>query len=131
MLTDYYFWFAQPSSLLNAYDWIAGYIFAGLLVLGILVWLVNKFFVNHPIFKKLLDKYSSAVFWIGLVGLIWFGFRYETVPIFSKRVFAGSIIAIGLVWLSFVKWYLVSRFSKEKKEYDYTMVKNKYIKNAK
>lgn len=128
MLTDYFFWFAQPSSILNSYDWALGYFFAGLFVLGILVWFVNKFFVVHPVIKKLLDRYYSAVFWIGLMGLIWFGFRYEVVPIFSKRAFAGTVILIGLIWLGWIKWYLAFKFLKEKQEYDYTQVKNKYIK---
>lgn len=128
MLNDYYFWFAQPSSILNSYDWAAAYFFAGLTVLGVLVWMISKFFAKHPVVKKLLDRYSSATFWIGITGLVWFGFRYEVVPIFSKRVFAGGIIVLGLVWLGWVKWYLVTKFRKEKADYDYTQVKNKYIK---
>jgi uncharacterized membrane protein (DUF485 family) len=128
MLTEYFFWFAQPSSILNNYDWAAGYFFAGLTVLGVLVWMVSKFFVKHVIIKKLLNRYASAAFWLGLVGLIWFGFRYETVPIFSKRVFAGSILLIGLIWFGWIKSYLFFKFRKEKQEYDYLQVKNRYIK---
>jgi hypothetical protein len=127
MLTEYFFWFAQPSSALNVYDRVLGYFFAGLVILGIVVWLVKKFAVRHPVVKNLLDRYVSAVIWIGIFGLIWFGFRYEAVPIFSKRMFAGLVILIGLVWLGFIKWYFVSKFFKDKREYDYGQVRNKYI----
>lgn len=131
MLTEYFFWFAQPSTVLNNYDWVFGYIFAGLTALGIIVWLINKFGVRHQITKKLLDRYATAVFWIGLVGLLWFGFRYEAVPIFSKRIFAGIVMALGIIWLGFVKYYMVFRFLKEKREYDYNQLKSKYIPGSK
>jgi hypothetical protein len=130
-MTEYFFWFAQPSSVLNTYDWVFGYIFAGLTALGIIVWLANKFLARHPVIKKLMGRYATAVFWIGLVGLLWFGLRYEAVPIFSKRVFAGGIMAIGLIWLGFVKWYFVSKFFREKREHDYNQVKSRYMPGKK
>lgn len=130
-MTEYFFWFAQPSTVLNNYDKVFGYIFAALTLLGIIVWLVNKYMVRHAIVKKLLDRYSSAVFWTGLVGLIWFGFRYEAVPILSKRIVAGSIMIFGLIWLGFIKSYFVFKFFKEKREYDYNQVKSKYIPGSK
>ncbi|HYC79457.1 MAG TPA: hypothetical protein VEC17_00330 [Candidatus Binatia bacterium] len=128
MLNDYFFWFAQPASTLNNYDLAAGYIFAGLVVLSIIGWLVNKFVVKHPITKKLINKWATALFWIGLIGLIWFGFRYQAIPIFSKRIWAGGIIVLGLVWLGFVKWYFVKHYFQEKRDYDYNAVKTKYMK---
>jgi hypothetical protein len=127
MFKDYFFWFAQPSSVLNDYDWGVGYFFAGLLVLSIIIWVIN-YFVKHPVTKKLLNRYATALFWFGVVGLIWFGFRYQAIPIFSKRIFAGSVIVLGIVWLGFVKWYFVRRYFPEKREYDYNQLKSKYIK---
>jgi hypothetical protein len=127
MLKDYYFWFAQPSTVLNDYDWMAGYVFVGALVLSVIGWLVRKFFISHPVIKKLINKWAMALFWVGVVGLIWFGFRFEAVPIFSKRVWAGAIIAGGLIWLGFVKWYLIKSFRTEKQAYDYNAVKSKYM----
>jgi cellulose synthase/poly-beta-1,6-N-acetylglucosamine synthase-like glycosyltransferase len=128
MLTDYFFWFAQPATQLNNYDWAAAYIFAGLLVLSILGGLVNKFFIKHPIVKKLVSKWTAALLWTGIIGLIWFGFRFQAIPIFSKRFWAGAIMVMGLVWLGFVKWYLVKHFFGEKRDYDYNAVKSKYIR---
>jgi len=128
MPSEYFFWFAQPSSILNSYDRWAFYFFAAMVVLSIVTWMVRKFAVKHPVTKKLLDRYHSALFWFGAVGLVWFAFRYESVPIFSRRVFAGSIIVAGLVWVGFVKYYLLFKFRKEKQEYDAQLLKNKYIK---
>lgn len=129
MLKDYYFWFAQPSTLLNNYDWGVGYFFAAILALGIIVWVIAKFFISHPVTEKLLRRYSNALIWFGVVGLLWFGFRYQAAPIFSKRIFAGIIILGGIIWLGFIKYYFVAKFFKEKKEFDYNVVKNRYIGN--
>jgi hypothetical protein len=131
MLTDYYFWFAQPSSILNTYDWVAGYIFVGFLALSIIASIISKLFVTHPVVKKLMSKWYNALLWSGIIGLIWFGFRYEAVPIFSKRAWGGGALILALVWLGFVKWYLVRHFLNEKREYDYNSVKSKYIPNGK
>ena len=128
MLTDYYFWFAQPSTVLTDYDWYGGYFFGGLVALSILVWLANKLFVRHEVTKKLLSRYANAIFWFGILGAIWFAFRYQSIPIFSKRIVAGGVILIGIVWLGFITWYFIRKFFKEKREYDYNQVKNKYIK---
>jgi hypothetical protein len=131
MLTDKYFWLAQPSSILNNYDWITGYVFAGLVALGLITWLVRKFFTSHPVGKKLLNKWANAFFWTGIIGVIWFGFRFEAVPIFSKRIWAAGVILLGLIWVGFVLWYFFRRFFAEKREYDYNTVKNKYIPGQK
>lgn len=126
-LKDYFFWFAQPQTVLNNYDWLFAYIFAALILLGIILWLAKKLFVRHIVIQKLLQKFVNVGIWMGLVGLIWLGFRYESVPIFAKRIFAGSILLVALVWIGFVKWYFFRHFFKEKKEYDYDQVKNKYM----
>lgn len=104
------------------------YIFSGLVVVAILLWLVRKYAVKHPIVKKLLGKFATLAFWVGLLGLIWFGFRFEAVPIFSKRYWSALVLVGGLVWLGFVKWYWLRHFSREKSEYDYNQLKSKYIK---
>jgi hypothetical protein len=127
MLTDYFFWFAQPSFTLSNYDWFAGYFFAALLALSIVVWAVKGFVAKHEVVKHLLGRYSNALFWFGVVGLVWFALRYEAVPLLSKRVFAGLIIAWGIIWLGFIKYYFVFRFFKDKEAYDYNQVKGKYI----
>lgn len=127
MLNDYFFWFAQPSSILNNYDIAAGWIFAGLIGLGIVGWMAKKFAVKHDVTRKLFSRWITAMVWTGIIGIIWFGFRYESVPIFSKRIWAGGILAFGLIWLGWVLWYLAFRYPAEKKDHDYNSVKSKYI----
>jgi hypothetical protein len=128
MLTEYFFWFTQPSAVLNSYDWLFAYIFAGLFLLSIIMWFMKKFLINHEITKKIFAKFANAAFWMGLVGLVWFGFRYQTVPIFSRRVFVGLIIILAVIWIGWVMRYALFKYSQEKKDYDYVQIKNKYIK---
>lgn len=128
MLTEYFFWFTQPSAVLNNYDWWFAYLFAGLFLLSIIMWLMKKFLINHEITKKVFGKFANAFFWIGLIGLVWFGFRYQTVPIFSRRVFAAVTVLLAAIWIGRVKWYLFFKYPQEKRDHDYLQVKNKYIK---
>ncbi|OGE81877.1 MAG: hypothetical protein A3H72_00075 [Candidatus Doudnabacteria bacterium RIFCSPLOWO2_02_FULL_48_8] len=130
MITDYFFWFAQPSTYLDKWDFIFGYFFAALFVIG-LVLLIAKRFTKHEIVKKLLGRFASEELSMGLIGLIWFGLRYENTPIFGKRLWAGLIVLVMLVWAFFVFKYLLLRFRAEKKEYDDFQMKSKYLPGKK
>lgn len=127
---DYYFWFSQPSSFLNTPDWVAGYIFAGLIVLSVIFWLLNKFVVRHIVLKKYWSRITNAMFWTGLIGMLWFGFRYESVPVFSKRIIGGFILLVGIIWMGWIKYKFIRNFWSEKKQYEYDMVKSKYMPKA-
>lgn len=127
MFNDYYFWFSQPSTILNSFDLVLGYVFAGLVVLSVIAWLLKKFYFSHPVVRKLVGRFGNAMLWTGLIGLVWFGFRYEAVPIFSRRMWAALIVLSGVIWIGFIKWYMFSKFRKEKQDFDYASVKSKYI----
>ena len=123
---DYYFWFAQPPTILTQTDKAIGYIFLGLVVLGIVLGFWGRF-AKPGVNKKLLRKFFSVIFTTGVSGLIWFGLRFENTYIFSQRYWAAITVIIGLVWLVFVLKYLVFRYRKEKVEFDKELVKSKYL----
>lgn len=123
---DYHFWFSQPSAFLDKLDLWFGWLFAVLTVLGVFLYLLtwaNK----HPIVHKLMVKFSVWFFSIGLLGLLWFLFRYENTPIFGKRFWAPLVLGLGLVWAVFPIKYVVTGFLIEKREHDGTVLKNKYL----
>lgn len=128
MLTDYYFWFAQPSSILNQYDWAFSYLFLGMLVASFLFWLVKVFLINHPVVKNLTSRFVNMLLWTGILGAVWFAFRYQNIPIFGKRAAAGAVMLVFIVWLAFILKFVFTKFSSEKREYDFNVVKSKYIK---
>ncbi|HEV8601236.1 MAG TPA: hypothetical protein VGQ87_01405 [Patescibacteria group bacterium] len=130
MLKDYYFWFSQPSSILNNYDQLFGYIFLGLAVLGLALWGL-AWVVKHPTVKTLLNRLAAWTFSTGISGLVWFAFRYENTPIFGKRFWAGLAFLVGIIWLGFILKYFFFRYFKDKKEYDDFQLKSKYMPSAK
>jgi hypothetical protein len=125
-LTDYYFWFPQPPTILSQPDMFFGYIFAGIFILAIVVRIVARF-MSHDIYRKALLKFWYLGLTVGLSGLIWFGMRYENTQIFGRRYWAGLTLLVGLVWLVPVLKYLIMNFVKEKKEYERELIKNKYL----
>ncbi|MGE5298257.1 MAG: hypothetical protein ACM3KM_03780 [Acidobacteriaceae bacterium] len=129
MLTNYLFWLSQPLLSLDEYDKWLGYLFAGFLVLALVLWLLNML-VKHPVSKKPLKRLVNLCWVSGLSGLIWFGFRYENTPVFARRFWALLVLAIALVWLIFILKYLAFNFTPEKKEYDSNQLKSKYFPKA-
>ncbi|MBX4187205.1 MAG: hypothetical protein KW802_03055 [Candidatus Doudnabacteria bacterium] len=127
---DYYFWFAQPSTILTNEDKYLGIFFAILLGIAI-IFRVLVFLNSNPINKALFRKLWHFAFSISLSGLVWFGVRYENTPLFSQRYWAGLTLAVGLIWLIFILKYLIWNFPKQKSSFDREQIKNKYIPKAK
>lgn len=130
MWKETYFWFIQPTSYLINYDRFFGYFFAGLTVAGLILW-VLAWYGKHPVVKKILNRVKNLFITIGVIGLIWFGFRYENTPIFAKRMWPGILGIIGLIWFGFVARYLIFDFAKEKREHDAELLKSKYLPKSK
>lgn len=126
MSFDYFFWFAQPSTVLAQFDIIIGYFFAILFALGIVLF-VAKRFVKHKVYAKLIGKLVAKDLWVGSSGLIWFVMRYESIPIFAKRFWAAALIVILALWLLWILKYFVFSFWNEKKEFDQNLLKSKYL----
>lgn len=124
------FWFSQPSAVLNNYDSYFMWLFVALTVVGILM-KVGAAFSKHPVTRKLIQKFANAGLWMGIIGLFWYGFRYESTPIFAYRFWAGVIVLISLIWLVFVLKYLFTKFALEKRDYDKAQLNSRYIPGTK
>jgi hypothetical protein len=127
--TDYYFWFAQPTTILEQADKLLFYVFAGMLVLAIIL-LIGKKISKNPINKNLLNKLWNLTISTSITGLFWFWVRYENTQIFGRRYWAGLTLVVALIWLGFILKYLVFSFRTQKIEYDKEMVKSKYLPKA-
>ncbi|MBI2355900.1 MAG: hypothetical protein HYV13_01675 [Candidatus Doudnabacteria bacterium] len=130
MTFDYFFWFSQPSSILGTLDLVFGYFFAALFAVGILL-LPAKRLVRHEVVRVLVRKFMVKDLVIGLTGLIWFGMRYENIPIFARRFWAGFLVLILAVWVIWILKYLAFDFFKAKKEFDQLQLKSKYMPGRK
>ncbi len=126
MYTESYFWFLQPASLLNEFDWQFLYLFAGMFLAGLIFW-VASMLIKHAIVLRTLKRWRSLFLSLGASGIIWGAFRYENTPIFAKRFWAGLIILIGLVWAFYILKYMVTKYRTDKREYEDSLVRNKYM----
>lgn len=125
-LLDYYYWFSQPLTILQRSDQILGLFFAVCMVLAVIFFVVAKF-IQNPINKKLVYKLANLSLTEGLIGLLWFGLRYENTPIFALRYWAGIIMLGGLVWLVFIFKYLAFNFRTELAEHNREQINKRYL----
>jgi hypothetical protein len=130
MWKDKYFWFSQPSSFLNQFDHSLLWVFLGFTIAGVLLRVLaalNK----HLIYQKLTRRFASLGLTMGIIGLAWYGLRYENTPIFSVRYWVAIIFLIAIVWLAFILKYLFTTFRSEKREFDRQALNSRYIPGAK
>lgn len=130
MWKDQLFWFSQPATQLNVHDNYLLWLFAGIAIVGIVLKISFRF-LKHPVIRKLLNRFSNAGLVMGLVGLIWFGMRYENAQIFSYRYWAALVIIILVIWLVFIFKYWLTNFRSEKQSYDRMLLNSKYIPGSK
>ena len=130
MLNDYYFWFTQPPTTPTIQDQWVFYIFAGMILASILLFGL-KFAIKHVIVKKALRKWINLLLTVGLIGIVWYAFRFEGTPIFAKRIWAALILLGGLIWAGFILKYMLFKFNSDKSEYDNNLLKSKYLPKRK
>jgi hypothetical protein len=129
-LFDSNLWFSQPPIILSHTDQYLGYFFTICVVLGIIIRIAKQFAANR-VKAKLLNKFFYFFLTTGVSGLIWYGLRYENVPIFSLRYWALFVLLLALIWLLLIVKYLVFKFRSEMHDYERDIVKNKYIPGSK
>ncbi|HTL39225.1 MAG TPA: hypothetical protein VL306_00205 [Methylomirabilota bacterium] len=126
LLLDPIFWLSQPPSTLTRADIFLGYFFLALVGVSIIIWIWTRF-IRHSVWKKFIKQFEYLYLTIGLIGLLWFGIRYENTPIFACRYWMGIILLIAIIWKIFILKYLIFNFPAEVKDYNHEQIKNKYI----
>ncbi len=99
---------AVDSAMLHRSDWILLMIGIALTVVGIVTMLTGYYAPNH-ISRKLWRRLATLSLTIGLLELLWFGFRYENVTVLGTHALAFLILIVGAVWLySIIKYRLTT-----------------------
>ena len=127
MWKDKLFWFSQPSIILNTYDNYFLWAFLVLTGFGLILRLISRFAISHPIVSKLVTKFANACWINGLTGLIWYGLRYENTPFFADRYWAALVVLILLVRLLYIIKYIFTSYGSEKTLFDKMQLNSKYI----
>ncbi len=99
---------------------------AVLIILAILL-KVASIYAPNPIDKILRNKFYKLFLTIGVLEILWFGFRYENVPFFGSHFIALLILLIGLAWFIKLLISFIVNYKKDKLEWEKEQVKLRYL----
>lgn len=97
-----------------------------LVILGI-VFKLAEIFSPTPADKKYRRRFFTILFTIGLLEVLWFGFRFQTIRFFGTHFAAILILAAGAFWAVFAIKDLVRNYRKEKQVWEKEQVRLKYL----
>lgn len=125
--TDSYFWLSTPTLTLIPADKVLLYLFCAIVAVGITSW-VFIYFNENKGFDVIAKKIRSSTLYIGSFGIFWFWLRYENIPVFANRYWAGALILLGLfLGVRILKFILID-FKQIKAEQEKEALKEKYLK---
>lgn len=103
--------------------WFYLYVFAVLIITGI-VWKVALVFVDnaHPIQKR-SPFFSSSLIWLGLFGIFWFVMRQINIGIFGARLWLFPMLLYVIFMVYYGIRYYRTRYSIEIQYYKRTRMK--------
>ena len=107
-------------------------IFFWMSVVFIALGLVAQFFaLRSPIGsprKVLCSRLFNMFFWIGLLVLLWFGARFENIPLISRHIVVLGFLIIGLAWFGLIFRFYFRSYRSVQKRWVQEQIKLKYIK---
>ncbi|MBI4050539.1 MAG: hypothetical protein HY396_00995 [Candidatus Doudnabacteria bacterium] len=77
--------------------------------------------------RYLFNRLFHLCFTMGLLILLWFGFRFENIPWLSTHFVVLSLLLIWLVWLVFIGKYFFSQYRAQQKIWQDEAIKRKYL----
>jgi len=111
------------------YGWIIWMIYGGILFLGVIVVLVDKFISRNKFFvRHFKNRVLPLINTIGFTGLILTFFRYQAIPYLSARLLVYCLVLVGLMWAVFVLIYFIRKYPQERLEAKIEYRKNRYLK---
>ena len=76
--------------------------------------------------KNLIAKKYNLLITIGLLAMVWFGFRFELIKIFGTRIVVAIIYVVGLIWAYYVWRYYKRVYLHDKYLAEQEQIKNRY-----
>ncbi|MDP2933415.1 MAG: hypothetical protein Q8N81_04765 [bacterium] len=124
----YSFLFDLPPSLTRA-DMALFVFFGAVLLFAIASYLLSRT-VKNNVSARLARRLSGGGFGFAVVGAIWAGIRYLSIPYLGTRFVASLILFSGLVWLGFVLKYVIFKYGVQMRQWEHEQVKSRYLKNS-
>ena len=120
------YWFKLPVIATKSvyWVWLVGLLVIAAAGLGLLIaGAISKTTINKNLFKKFGDLFST----MGIVGLIFFAFRQQSIPLFGLRIWFLMLLVVGVIWLAVVMKYLLKRVPEIKAQQEAKARKEKYL----
>lgn len=104
------------------------YFSLGLLVLGLVAWLFKRRYKRaNPLLAGFFARLVNLFTTVGILGVLWFGVRYEAVRWLGTHFAFLLILLVALVWLGFILKYRLLVYPKERQKAEKEAIKNKYL----
>lgn len=110
------YWFSEPSFLGAPALWTMVAVFGLMIVAAIVSRVMSQKGKWDKFSRRGLSKLSSLLGWLGAAAFILLFFRYEFVPLLSRRFMFGLWLLGLLVWLGFILRYFFLKMPKLRKE---------------
>lgn len=107
----------------NIFLWAGATFIAICVIAKILALRSDKQNPTRFLFNRLFHNFLT----MGLLVLIWSGFRYENIPWLSTHIVILVLFLIWLIWIIFIVKYALSEYPKQKKIWQEEKVKRKYL----
>jgi hypothetical protein len=99
---------------------------AVLVMLGI-IFRLTSIMSPHMHAKNLWRRLSAWGLTIGLLEVLWFGFRYQNAQYLGSHLLAFIVLLIGLIWLTKILKYWARQYGRDVAQWQKDQVKQKYL----
>lgn len=121
------YWFSEVPFLGALALWTMVTVFGLMIITAIVLRILAKSEKFDRFIRRGFTKLSSLSGWLGVIAFILLFFRYEFVPVLSRRFMYGLWLIGFLVWLGFVLYYLFFKMPKLRQEKKEKERLNKYL----
>ena len=80
--------------------------------------------------KLLLSRFFHVFLTSGTLILLWFGSRFENIPMLSTHIVVLLLFVIWIVWLIFIAKYFFKEYRVKQRLWEEEKVKRKYLARA-
>lgn len=126
-LWNKFYLFGPYAALLSRSDYIFFGAAVGFVILGIgfKIWSVRQDSGGPQ--QHFFNRFFHLFFTMGLLVLLWVGFRYEDIPWLGTHVTVLGLWLIWLIWLGFILAYWWTDFRGQQRLWHDELVKRKYL----
>jgi len=126
------FWFSQfPQPLTPIFEKIFFIIFAAVLVAGIVVRIISNQRERDRYAELIYQKIATLLITMGALGLIWFFFTYEQIPLLGARFWFLFWMLAVVIWTALIARYTYMTVPRLRVEEHQRKEKMKYFPDRK